>query len=1040
MMMETDESPIDDSCPDGAIGSTYGDAVVKRAYDESDAALQQKVVVAVGQNRQAVSWGRKEMTRRELIKYYCIHQEGKKDGLAFVLADMVAGSRKGNAVKAVHGVGLDIDVGMDGEEIDRRVETLGCLAIRYSTHSHLNPETIVPKDRMIKWCASQPERQLDPASDAAAQAYLREVKKYDEAIASTGRVGREEHTNDSGIVLHIEHKPIPKHRIIIPFKEPYVVADQGATQEEAIKRWKKVPEALAQKMGGLPLDTTGVDISRLFYLPRHAKNRPFSISLFGGPLFDWRTLKLDDPFAQLAEEMSQGKSKSTTPEGRNLGRWWVKAGFGFLAADMVRAYASDHIRSDDGRKLEVQCPFDDTHSNPGDPEDRACMVLNAGDGHAEGFVISCRHESCQNKTSNDMLGRWITEDVIPESVLEDEEFNALAPEGQTAPRPGDGSLATPQLPPSYFGDFQFYAFGDRTWVYEKIRKGKSEDDAPEWERLFTPWWITCGTRAVDQGNKCGLRVVLINEFGKEETLDINAGAAISARGADLKRTLREAGVGMTEQGEQRITQIFKQHQPADTISIYDRGGFRDVGFLPPWGGVIGSDRKAEIRKGNAPSGPAKAGDLESWMHAIDAAYETDVIQFQVGVLAGFAGPLIDALDLDSMWLAFTGSTSKGKSTNQRLMASVWGCTDPKKGLFGPLNGTPKSAEALMERASGTVYAFDEAHLVEGDVLQKLIFRGAGGSGDDRLTVTAELRRAKNWKAFFTLSGEMDLHRKITASRAAVATGFGARIIELNVEDTPTLSQQTMQRIEKAFRNHGHAGPAYIQAYFDAGWPNRLDELRALIDAKVDDLVEDDAMSGVRRSAKIVAVLWQAGVLAQAAGLLPADADMAHIARRVWALAQKSAIAPVAVDETAFTALRENLILRQGVDVFVVKEGEDIFEDMTGRYHKAVAWRIDDFKSESSGIIEPTPVYVVPKKNLSDLAGGALNADALAKRLRANGNLLPMRRADGELRNIWDYVPRGVRGTRSVVIPCEFVDGPKVEREPANSNEAEAEAA
>ena len=215
-----------------------------------------------------------------------------------------------------------------------------------------------------------------------------------------------------------------KNRVIILFKEHFVIEREGKTQADAMKKWAKVPEALARLLN-VPFDTSCTDPSRLFYLPRHAKGKPFSISLFGGPYFDWRTLELEDPMEKLAAAISKGKSKSVTEEGRELGRWSLKRAHGFQIADVIDAYAPDRIRHNTGHGIEIECPFDEDHSNAGDQEDRACLVVNAGEGTSEFFTISCRHETCRDKTMLDMLGKMVKDGWFEKSVIDDEQFNAI---------------------------------------------------------------------------------------------------------------------------------------------------------------------------------------------------------------------------------------------------------------------------------------------------------------------------------------------------------------------------------------------------------------------------------------------------------------------------------------------------------------------------------------------------------------------------------------------------------------------------------------
>lgn len=409
----------------------WADAVIKTPgyLPDNDPVMQVPYTVTVGAGRDSMNWKPQTLPLGQIFAFMAQHKEGKKDGLSFVLADMAPGMRKIDAVKSLGFVGLDIDTGMSTEEINQRLAKLGCLAICYTTHSHMKGQTEVRKDTMTRWAL---KNEIDPKAADLVQRYLQQEKHYDPSVAKTAVVIEEKHQNE-GITLIVKHKPMAKHRIVLPLEEPFEIAKEGNTQKEAQNRWRLIPQALARMLGDLPIDRTGSDANRLYYLPRHDKGAPFEGSIFGGPRLNWKKLNLTDPLAEAADEMNKGRSKSITPEGRELGRWFLKKGHGFQLAEVIRDYAPDRVRSDMGTKIEIECPFDENHSNAGDPDDRACMVANAGDGPAESFVVSCRHESCQDPTSLDFIGKMIKDGWFEKAALEDEVYNALAPED--APNP-----------------------------------------------------------------------------------------------------------------------------------------------------------------------------------------------------------------------------------------------------------------------------------------------------------------------------------------------------------------------------------------------------------------------------------------------------------------------------------------------------------------------------------------------------------------------------------------------------------------------------
>jgi hypothetical protein len=360
--------------------------------------------------------------------------------------------------------------------------------------------------------------------------------------------------------------------------------------------------------------------------------------------------------------------------------------------------------------------------------------------------------------------------------------------------------------------------------------------------------------------------------------------------------------------------------------------------------------------------------------------------------------------MPSVWLAFTGSTSKGKSTAHRLQAAVWGDPSPKRGLFGSFNGTANASEALLQGASGAGYAFDEHKLIDGGELQKLIFRATGGGGTDRLKRDASLQKARRWSLMATLSGETSLFQKITSAGDSAATGLGPRCLDLNVEDAPQLDRNTMDAIEAACLNHGHAGPAFVRTLIDSGYAREPERLESEVGLLADKLVSN-GNPVLRRAAMIAALIWKAGEIARRADLMPADFDAERLARRMWVKALESDTAPASSADTAIRTLFESLIRRRGVDVA---------EGALSEHRTAVAWRLPNLNALGE-------VYVVPTSQLPGLAGGALDKRALIAALREQDALHPNPRGDRSALT-WDYLP-GLGKFPAVVIKADVIESP-----------------
>lgn len=438
-------APAEESAPwEETDYGTLLDARVLAPIDLEAPELQQEMVISVGANFKSVNWKPDRMSIAKFIGLMARHPEGKqKDGPGFVMGEIVGDNRRKQAVTACFGVGLDIDVGMPGHEIDKALAELGCLAVRYTTFSHAKTSSKINKDKIVKWCS----KQGIPFDDAGVIRFLRESTKWDEGLLATAEYSGDNHEPE-GLMACISHAPMEKHRVVMPLTEAFVPTTVAETHAEGMKMWAAVCKALARRLGDLPMDNSTTDPSRLFYFPRHQKGKPHETTVFGGPLLDWRSLDLDgvgpveeeepkDAFeAALLRETkdTRPKSRSSTEEGKKLGRWAKKTAHGFQIVDVIRDHAEDRIRTNGGTKIDLECPFDEDHSNPGDAEDRGCFAVNAGDGPSEIFTIKCQHDSCQGRTNLDFLGKMIKDEWFSEDVLEDPNYNAAAPEDAPEPR------------------------------------------------------------------------------------------------------------------------------------------------------------------------------------------------------------------------------------------------------------------------------------------------------------------------------------------------------------------------------------------------------------------------------------------------------------------------------------------------------------------------------------------------------------------------------------------------------------------------------
>lgn len=440
-MTEKIDNPtsVSESVEDAPASDTFNDARILTPFNPDDY-TDHPFKWTIGPNKESRNWRPDDKTPdvATLFLRLSVHQENKnKDGLAFVTGEMAPGRRLKTAVKALYAIGLDFDRGTPPEKIDAAMIALGAACIRYTTHSNGKTRDEFKRDEIVKWLRAAGQDEESEIDTDLMRRFLAQKEGWDESIVGTVEFIDVEHKN-KGIMVNVAHAPMHKNRVVIPLATPFVMAKVANTQPEQIAKWAKVPVAMAERMGlGAALDMTGTDTSRLFYFPRHARNMPWEITICGGDLFDWRSLELDNPYDKLAQEGRSGGTKSKTREGQDLASWSIKHAQGFQIADLLRDHAPERIRGNGSNGPEIVCPFDDGHSNPGDPDDRACMAVNAGDSSAPVFSIKCQHDSCRDYTNLDMLGRMIADGWFPRELIDSDDYNPVVGDGYAASATGN---------------------------------------------------------------------------------------------------------------------------------------------------------------------------------------------------------------------------------------------------------------------------------------------------------------------------------------------------------------------------------------------------------------------------------------------------------------------------------------------------------------------------------------------------------------------------------------------------------------------------
>ncbi|QIV65750.1 hypothetical protein Cp1R7AA1_138 [Mesorhizobium phage Cp1R7A-A1] len=409
-----------------------------RVYDAeiwgtmSDELASLPIAVSVAENRFEKEWKTvPEAPFKAVFEgMFAQHKIGKKEGRCFVTGTLGKSKRrtKNNVIKN-YMMGIDVDSGASLEDCFQRVRAAGLTCIFYTTHSHESTGIEIAQDRFHRW-AEKSQIDTTPTTESIRR-YMAEEMNYVPSVVDAAEFV--EKRQDDGMKLIIQTRPIDKFRMIFPLAEPFVYAEQDGAHKDVINLWSQKVLGLGRSFGVDP-DPAARDPSRLFYLPRHSKDHQnYRVMLTTGRLIKFEdipsantsTKVSSDPFDQAAYIMgatARGQIVSPTL-GVEMRQWARDRSHGFDIAQVFKDHCEDKIRTEQSdSKLTIECPFDDDHSNPGDPDDQGCFVQSAG-ADAETFSFHCSHAGCAGRDRLVHMQKAMQEGWFPDSVLTDPSYD-----------------------------------------------------------------------------------------------------------------------------------------------------------------------------------------------------------------------------------------------------------------------------------------------------------------------------------------------------------------------------------------------------------------------------------------------------------------------------------------------------------------------------------------------------------------------------------------------------------------------------------------
>ncbi len=466
----------------------------------------------------------------------------------------------------------------------------------------------------------------------------------------------------------------------------------------------------------------------------------------------------------------------------------------------------------------------------------------------------------------------------------------------------------------------------QVWIYKSAGRDEGRET---WVRKCSPIGVPAKLRLADADDAYGLRIQVEDMDGRPRALDFDRADLARMNATEIRARLFAAGLRVEGDGEQIAIHILKAAAPTDVITIVSRPGWHrlpDPVFVTPAGEVFGASELVKIElAATARLAPriGKAGTLSGWQVATAAAIEaSNCPHWTLGIIAGFAGPILALTGLDTCGINLSGDTSVGKTTAQQLAVSAWSSpaiTD--NGLLCSMRSTENAVEVLAQGSHGTVLALDELAHADGKAVGRTIYSLAGNVGKSRMRADATLKPSYTWLTFAILSAECTLEEKIKADGGQWTGGMAVRFADIDVAGcNRAVEKERLNTLRTILMHYGQAGPEFVRQLMRC----KLHRDSAVLKEKVLKAARTLAGTGADgakiRAAIPFAVLLVSGELARQFGILPQTTSVRTAIGWAWeSYTSSSGALALMPEEQAMEALRA--YIARGWDV-TIKDVDD----------------------------------------------------------------------------------------------------------------------
>jgi putative DNA primase/helicase len=275
---------------------------------------------------------------------------------------------------------------------------------------------------------------------------------------------------------------------------------------------------------------------------------------------------------------------------------------------------------------------------------------------------------------------------------------------------------------------------------------------------------------------------------------------------------------------------------------------------------------------------AQHGTLEDWREAI-AKPAGDHLMMRLSISTSLAGPLLDLGGFESGILHFWGSSSRGKTTMQRIAASSWG-SGADGGYMSSWRTTANALEGTLASMTDTSLVLDELAQAAGHEIGAVVYMITGSVGKTRMRRDSSIRSPYKWRVLALSSGETSMAARIGEDQKVKRAHAGQLVRALDIpakralgmfdQVRPNFDAEAFAKEMQAAAStyYGTAGPQFVRELIErCVTSERLRKLTAEFVAVALKGVNKSNHGQVARMAERFGLIAVAGKLATEFGIV-----------------------------------------------------------------------------------------------------------------------------------------------------------------------------